>query len=340
MGQPALGISACHQGIAVKRALFILAALCLLAGAGVVWGWQQLHRPLTPAQTVFVDIPHGASTKRIAQLLQQQGVIGSARWFELAVRWQGVAAKLASGVYAFRDPASILQVIARLQQGDVAQFQVTIPEGLRNDEILALLAERTGIAPTQWQQALQRVLPGAEEGYLLPETYRYTKPLKAEDLLRQMMAAQHAVLQELTMEEAMWPRLRIMASIIEKETAKAEERALVSAVIHNRLQRGMPLQMDPTVIYGIWKTTGQFSGNIRKHDLAHDTPWNTYTRRGLPPTPICNPGAASLRAAAHPADVDYLYFVADGSGGHAFATTNAEHARNVQRWMRIERQRQ
>ncbi len=323
----------------MKRVLYLLAGLCLLLVAGAFWGWQQLHRPVMPAQPVFVEIPHGASTKRIARQLQQQGVIDSARWFELAVRWQGVAAKLASGVYAFREPASLLQVIARLQQGDVAQFRVTIPEGLRNDEILKLLAERTGIALEQWQQALQRVLPAQEEGHLLPETYRYTRPLRPDVLLRQMMDAQRMVLQQLTMEEAMWPRLRIMASIIEKETAKAEERELVSAVIHNRLQRGMPLQMDPTVIYGIWKTTGQFSGNIRKQDLRHDTPWNTYTRRGLPPTPICNPGAASLRAAAHPADVDYLYFVADGSGGHAFATTNEAHTRNVRRWLRIERQR-
>ena len=323
----------------MKRALYLLAGLCLLLAAGAFWGWQQLHRPVMPVQPVFVEIPHGASTKRIARQLQQQGVIDSARWFELVVRWQGVAAKLASGVYAFREPASLLQVIARFQQGDVAQFRVTIPEGLRNDEILLLLAERTGIALEQWQQALQRVLPAQEEGYLLPETYRYTRPLQPEALLRQMLVAQRMVLQQLTMEEAMWPRLRIMASIIEKETAKAEERELVSAVIHNRLQRGMPLQMDPTVIYGIWKTTGQFSGNIRKQDLRHDTPWNTYTRRGLPPTPICNPGAASLRAAAHPADVDYLYFVADGSGGHAFAATNEAHARNVRRWLRIERQR-
>jgi len=324
----------------VKRTGIALMMLCLLAGAAALWGWQQLHRPVAPSQTMFVEIPHGASTKSIARLLQQQGVIDSARWFELAVRWQGAAARLASGVYAFSEPASILQVIARLQQGDVAQFQVTIPEGLRNDEVLALLAERTGIALAQWQQALQRVLPEPEEGYLLPETYRYTKPLQTDDLLRQMIMAQRKVLQELTMEEAMWTRLRIMASIIEKETAKAEERALVSAVIHNRLRRGMPLQMDPTVIYGIWKTTGQFSGNIRRQDLAHDTPWNTYTRHGLPPTPICNPGAASLRAAAHPARVDYLYFVADGSGGHAFATTNEEHVRNVKRWMRIEREQQ
>lgn len=150
-----------------------------------------------------------------------------------------------------------------------------------------------------------------------------------------MVQAQEKVLKEIKPESVQ--RLRIIASIIEKETSLDKERPLVSAAIHNRLDLGMRLQMDPTVIYGIWKRDGVFSGNIQRKDLKTDTPWNTYTRKGLPPTPICNPGAASLRAAANPADVSYVYFVADGSGGHAFASTLAEHQANVKKWVKLER---
>ena len=154
-----------------------------------------------------------------------------------------------------------------------------------------------------------------------------------------MIKAQRVVLNALSSDPTVQERLRITASIIEKETMIDHERPLVSAVIRNRLVKRMPLQMDPTVIYGIWKTTGTFSGDIRKRDLSADTPWNTYTRRGLPPTPIGNPGAASLRAAATPADVDYLFFVADGTGGHKFAATHEGHLANVEQWIRIERQK-
>jgi len=312
-----------------------LAALLVVA----LWGWQQVHRRVAPEAPLYVEIPHGASSKQIATLLFRRHVIASPFWFELVVRWRGVAGRLASGVYAFSQPADMLHVIDRLARGDVAHFQLTVPEGLRNDEVLALLARQTRVPLARWHAALKRVLPAGEEGHLLPETYRYTRPLDPVRLLRRMVEAQRALLRTLTDDEAAWERLRIIASIVEKETARREERPLVAAVIYNRLRRGMPLQMDPTVIYGIWKTTGHFSGDIRKRDLTTDTPWNTYTRHGLPPTPICNPGASALRAARHPAQVDYLYFVADGRGGHAFAATLAEHERNVRRWLSIERAR-
>ena len=159
-------------------------------------------------------------------------------------------------------------------------------------------------------------------------------------MLKSMAEAQQHILAGLSSDTAVQNELRIMASIIEKETMIARERPLVAAVIRNRLQKGMPLQMDPTVIYGIWKTTGSFSGNIRKKDLSTDTPWSTYTRKGLPPTPICNPGKDSLRAAAAPADGPFLYFVAGGSGGHQFAVLPAGRHASVVRWVRMEKQRQ
>ncbi|MDQ6966688.1 MAG: endolytic transglycosylase MltG, partial [Mariprofundaceae bacterium] len=215
-----------------------------------------------------------------------------------------------------------------------------IPEGLRSDEVLALLAGQTGTSPQQWQQVYQQLLGGKEgEGRLLPETYTYRKPVNPHAILLDMLKGQHDLMQRLVPTWLDAEKLRIVASIIEKETAVDKERPLVAAVIRNRLAKRMALQMDPTVIYGLWRTDGTFSGNLHKGDLKRDTPWSSYTRKGLPPTPICNPGEASLKAAAQPADVDYLYFVADGSGGHAFASTLEEHNANVRQWIKIERKR-
>lgn len=319
-----------------KLVIASLVAIALLL-APVFWLFWQGSVAHRPGSAVEVMIPKGASSIRIARMLQQADVISSALAFRFAVRLDGSAQALKSGLYYFEGDASIQDVINRLVAGDVMRFQVTVPEGLRNDEVLGLLAEKSGMALEQWQQAFSRVVPGGEEGMLLPETYQYTKPLDPSGLLGSMRRAQQQLLNELTPDATVQARLRIAASIIEKETRLDAERPLVSAVIRNRLSKGMPLQMDPTVIYGIWKTTGSFSGNIHRQDLTHDTPWNTYTRRGLPPTPIGNPGGASLRAAARPADVDYLYFVADGSGGHKFAATLAEHDANVKAWVQFER---
>lgn len=318
-------------------ALSLLGAVLLLGLCG--WMFWQITLPHQPAQAVELEIPKGASTIKIGRLLQEQGVITSKLAFRVAARLQGVSAGLKSGLYRFEEPASIKAVISRLERGDVMQFQVTVPEGLRNDEIIALLANKTGIKAEVWQAELHKLLPDSPDGHLLPETYQYTKPLNPAELLGSLIKAQQVILNALSSDPAVQQRLRIAASIIEKETMLDHERPMVSAVIRNRLAKRMPLQMDPTVIYGIWKTTGTFSGDIRKRDLSADTPWNTYTRRGLPPTPIGNPGAASLKAAAAPADVDYLFFVADGTGGHKFAATHEGHLANVERWIRIERQK-
>ncbi len=320
-----------------RTALIGASALLVLLCVAMGWFYVQIHAETGPISAVEISIPHGASSPRIADQLVQADVISSAFVFRLYARLTGRAAHLRSGYYSFAGPASLQQVVERLVQGDVMPFQVTIPEGLRTDEVLTLLAAQTGVPLTLWQAALHQLLPHDDEGRLLPETYQYTRPVNAKRLLRSMLRAQEDILEKLADSDAQRNRLRVMASIIEKETALASERPIVAAVIRNRLERHMPLQMDPTVIYGIWKTHGSFSGNIRRKDLLSDTPWNTYTRRGLPPTPIGNPGADSLRAAAHPTDVDALYFVADGKGGHVFASTLAEHQANVRRWIGIER---
>jgi UPF0755 protein len=317
----------------------LVVVVVVVSAATAAWVYEQVTVAHAPAGAVEIEVPKGASSVKIARLLMQQQVITSDFVFRLLVRMRDAGGSLHSGYYQFSQPASMEQVLSRLQQGDVMRFQLTVPEGLRTDEVIKLLAEKTAPDVSAWQNELEKQLQGEKEGRLLPETYQYSKPIQPGQIIKAMLRAQQDILSELGPEPEAQDRLRIMASIIEKETAQDDERPLVSAAIHNRLKKGMPLQMDPTVIYGIWRSKGNFSGNIRKRDLAADTPWNTYTRKGLPPTPIANPGAASLRAAAAPADVTYLYFVADGSGGHAFASTLAEHQENVNQWMKIERQR-
>jgi len=309
----------------MKRLMIIvMGAGVLLSGAAISWFYLQSSARHGPQQAVQVMIPRGASSMQIAQLLKQNNVIASKLAFRLQLRLDGNGSHLRSGLYRFEQVATMAQVIARLARGDVMRFRVTVPEGLRTDEVLRLLAKKTGTDEKAWQVALKKQFPVDAEGRLLPETYQYTQPVRIKQMLKSMVQAQQKVLAELSAHPAVQNKLRIMASIIEKETSIAKERTLVAAA----------------VIYGIWRTKGQFSGNLHKKDLSTDTPWSTYTRKGLPPTPICNPGKASLRAAAAPADVPFLYFVADGSGGHQFAATLADHQANVARWVEMDRRRQ
>ncbi len=317
----------------------LIAALVLMSILGGVYAFQT-QTSMQPAVPQTLVIAPGTSTFGIARQLESAGVIRSGLMFRLLARLRGDAQELQSGEYLFADAATLPQVMQRLRRGDVLLHRLTIPEGLRSDEVLSLFAAQTDTPLAHWQEVYRQLLNGQEgEGRLLPETYTYRRPVNAHAILLDMLKAQHDLLQSLVPAWLDVQGLRIVASIIEKETALDKERPLVAAVIRNRLACHMALQMDPTVIYGLWRTDGNFSGNIHKGDLQRDTPWSSYTRKGLPPTPICNPGAASLRAAAAPADVDYLYFVADGSGGHAFAATLEEHNANVRQWMKIERQR-
>jgi UPF0755 protein len=319
----------------------LITLLVLLSGLGAYYTVQTQVSVQPPEARTLVITP-GTSTQGIARKLEAAGVIRSAFMFRLLARLRGDAQELQSGEYSFSEPAKLSQVMQRLRHGDVVLHRLTVAEGLRNDEILVLLASQTQTPLALWQEAFEKMLEQRKiegEGFLLPETYTYRLPVDAHAVLLDMFKAQQALMKTLlpTWKDAQG--LRIVASIVEKETAVDAERPLVAAVIRNRLERRMALQMDPTVIYGLWHEDGNFSGNLRKGDLRRDTPWNSYTRKGLPPTPICNPGAASLRAAADPADVEYLYFVADGSGGHAFASTLEEHNANVRHWMKFERNR-
>jgi len=323
----------------LKLLLLLLPVALFAFSAGEVW------LPIQPKGIVEVHIPAGVSSREIGQRLEHAGVIRSSLAFRLLSRISGMSASLQSGYYSFESAADLWQVMERMNNGDAIFYRVTIPEGLRTDEVLALLASKTGTKEPVWGATLHKLLGNAStEGRLLPETYTYRKPVRPETILTSMLKGQDAIIKKMSSDglHAMGPdaeRLRIIASIVEKETAVDTERPWVAAVIRNRLEKHMALQMDSTVIYGLWKEDGIFSGHLHKSDMKRDTPWNTYIHKGLPPTPICNPGKASLLAAAHPADVSYLYFVADGSGGHAFANTLAEHEKNVRRWINLERRR-
>jgi len=314
--------------------------LLLLLTALFAFAAEEVWLPVQPEGIVEVHIPAGVSGREIGRRLKHAGVIRSALAFRILSKISGKAASLQSGDYRFESSANLWQVLERMNNGDAIFYRVTVPEGLRTDEVLTLLAKETGTKTAVWNGALRKLIGDAVvEGHLLPETYTYRKPAQPEIILANMLKAQKSLIATVSSD---WPdvkTLRIVASIVEKETAKDEERPWVAAVIRNRLDQHMALQMDPTVIYGLWKEDGVFSGNLHKADMKRDTPWNTYTRKGLPSTPICNPGKASLLAAAHPAQVDYLYFVADGTGGHAFASNLKQHAENVRRWLKIERNR-
>jgi len=319
--------------------IFIVIAL-VLAGAALFIQVKINQQQQVSAQDI--QIPNGASSKSIARILEKNGIISSATLFAWYTRLSDQASKLKPGLYHFEGTLNMPYVLNILTQGKVVQFKVTIPEGLRTDEMLRLLAKKTQTPLQNWQNALQSIVgTGEYEGLFLPETYVYNKPIQPKSILKQMYDARAKIEAQLALEldwnDVQIKRNRIIASIVEKETALAKERIWVSAAIHNRLRKNMRLQMDPTVIYGMYRSQGSFDGNIRRKDLRADTPWNTYTRSGLPPTPICNPGAESLRAAAYPAKVNYLYFVADGTGGHAFASTLEQHNANVRKWIRIER---
>ena len=242
-----------------------------------------------------------------------------------------------AGEYRFPAGISTDGAIALLASGETVKRRITIAEGLTTGEILGLIGA---------EEALTGALPaGLGEGSLLPETYYFSYGDARAALVRRIRESMTATLAALWDKRAPGTVLAspeealVLASIIERETGVASERARISAVFHNRLRQGMRLQSDPTVVYALTLGRAPLDRPLARTDLRIESPYNTYRTHGLPPTPIANPGRASIEAALHPAETDELYFVADGTGGHAFARTFAEHLRNVARWRRIERER-
>ncbi len=313
-----------------------LLVLCGLAFGGLFWGFKhQIARPGPHAAEAVVLIPPGSGINQISDILVKRGVLRSDLLFRLAARMENLDRVLKPGELAFPARASLLGVLDVLRRGEPVARYLTLAEGLSVSEIMALIDQAEG---------LQGPLPEAPaEGSLLPETYRYAYFDTKADMVRRLERAMTNAVAKAWADRA--PDLPIsdpgeaviLASIVEKETGVAEERPRVAAVFVNRLRRGMRLQSDPTVIYGITQGKAPLGRALTRKDLDAATPFNTYAIPALPPTPIANPGLASIRAVLDPAETRELYFVADGTGGHAFAETLAQHNRNVAKWRKIEK---
>lgn len=317
--------------------MFSAALVAVIAAAlAVYWGKREFEGTGPLVQEATYLVPKGGGLESIASGLARKGIVSDARIFEYGVRIEGAGGQLKAGEYAFAPGASMRSVMDTLRSGTSILHSVTIPEGWTVQQIFARL---------ETDETLVGDLPPvAPEGTLLPETYRFTRGLSRAEIVSQMSAAQSKLVAELWAERD--PNLPLkdigqfvtLASIVEKETGIDAERPRVASVFVNRLREGMRLQSDPTIIYGIWGGAGKPADEpIRQSHIASQTPYNTYVIRGLPPGPIANPGRAALEAVAHPLKTDDLYFVADGTGGHAFASTLDAHNANVRKYRAIER---
>jgi len=312
--------------------LFVLAAI--VAAAALVIGKQRFDAPGPPAEDRVVNIPRGSGTHDIADLLVRDGVIDQPWVFVGGVLALKAREDLKAGEYQFKAHASIRDVVATIVEGRVVAHQLTIPEGLTSEQIVARLLDDDVLTGNI------KEIP--REGSLLPDTYNFNRGVMREQIIQRMQQAQQRMLKEV------WDRhspdlpiktpeqLVVLASLVEKETGKPEERTRVAAVFINRLKQKMRLQSDPTIIYGLVGGKGTLGRPIMKSEIDQPTPYNTYQIDGLPPGPIANPGRASLEAAANPARTRELYFVADGTGGHAFAETYEQHQKNVARLRAME----
>ncbi len=325
------------------RLLIGLLILILVAGAaGGTFIYNQINSPHAPEAPVTLAIEPGSSLGLVARRLEQQGVITSSLSLRLLARLSNQGGHIQAGHYSFSEPATPQQVFQRLLAGDTIKVRLTIPEGFTLVQIVERIAEAGyGDKQQMLQLAYEKEflkelkIPGDSlEGYLFPDTYVFTEGTTEKALLKMMvdLCRQHLTDDLLAAGKTYnlnAHQLVTLASIIEKETGVVEEMPLISSVFHNRLKRGIPLQTDPTVIYGI----KDYDGNITRKHLQTPTPYNTYLMRGLPPGPIASPGKAALEAAAHPAQTKYLYFVASGNGGHHFSKTLVEHNRAVREYL-------
>ena len=321
------------------NAIFTLLVLvAIAAGAALFVGKQRFDAPGPLAEDKVVNVPAGYGVQDISELLTRAGVIDQPYVFiggVVVLKARGLTLK--HGEYKFARQASLSDVVETLSEGKVVQHSFTVAEGLTSEQIVQRLLE------TEALSGQIKEIP--REGTLLPETYKFTRGMSREQILQRMQQAHRRTLQEV------WARrspdlpaqiqtpeqLVTLASIVEKETGQEDERTRVAAVFVNRLKAKMKLQSDPTIIYGLIGGKGALGRPILKSEIEQATPYNTYTIDGLPPGPIANPGRASLEATANPARTKELFFVADGTGGHAFSDTYAEHLKHVAKLRAIER---
>jgi UPF0755 protein len=322
--------------VIVGNAIFTLLILVLIVGGGaIVVGKTRLEAPGPLHEDKVVIIPPRSGIMDIADLLTREGVIEEHRLIFIGgVFALNARSELKAGEYLFTKQASVRDVVETIVEGKVVQHQITTPEGLTSEQIVARLLDNEILSGN--------VKEVPREGSLLPDSYHFNRGFTREQMIQRMRQAQDRLLREA------WERrnpdlplkspdqLIVLASLIEKETGKPEERTRIAAVFANRLKQKMKLQSDPTVIYGLVFGKGSLGRPLSKSDIAQPTPYNTYVIDGLPPGPIANPGRASIEAAATPARTKELYFVADGTGGHAFAETYEQHQKNVARLRVIE----
>ena len=317
-----------HPVVIAGNAFFTLLVLLVIGlGAALFFGKQRYDAPGPLAQDKVVNIPRGLGSRAIAELLQRQGVIDEPLVFIGGVMVRKARGELKHGEYQFHAHASIASVVDTMIEGKVVQHALTVPEGLTSEQVVARLLNDDALSGPISQ------IP--REGTLLPDTYKFTRGMTREQMIHRMQRDDQRVLAEV------WARrspdlplttpqeLVTLASIVEKETGKADERSRVAAVFINRLKRKMRLQSDPTIIYGLTGGKGSLGHSLLKSEMERPNPYNTYQIDGLPPGPIANPGRASLDAVANPARTKDLYFVADGNGGHVFAENYQQHLKNV-----------
>lgn len=314
----------------------VIIGLIVLGGV-VYWGKLEFGAEGPLAEDTEFTVERGDRLQSVADRLAEDGIISSQQIFRMAARYTGQDAGLKFGEYSVPAGSSMEDVLALITSGKGINYQVTFPEGWSSYQIVERLRQEDRVAGD--------AVSIPPEGSLAPNTYAIQRGDSVEIVLARMSRAQERILEAAwaeraeglpykTKEEAL-----IMASIIEKETGVKSEREEVAAVFVNRLNKGMKLQTDPTVIYGLTEGKRSLGRGLRRSELLKKTPFNTYVIDGLPPTPIANPGKAAIVAALNPAQSDNLFFVADGTGGHAFAKTLAEHNRNVAKWRKIEASR-
>ncbi len=332
----------------MKRALLLLLLIAVAGGVAARYAFDVLlERPApTPPTPIRVDVEPGESFRSTAKKLEAAGLVSSALALTLWARWTHADRQVRHGAYRFAEPLSPIGLVEKMRSGEAMIVRVTLPEGATARD-LALALEHAGLGAAPRFLALMHdsafanslgVSADCLEGYLFPDTYFFSPLDTPEKILATFVARFHQAFTPEMTEEAQrggftLHQIVTLASVVEKETGRAEERPLVASVFRNRLRLGMPLQADPTVIYGI----ADFDGNLTRRDLETPTPYNTYTTAGLPPGPIANPGDASLLAALRPADARYLYFVARDDGSHEFNARLADHNRAVNRYQRSRR---
>lgn len=316
----------------VQPAILPLALIGVVSLA-VVLGLLFMSGPHSEDKRVIFK--RGSSLRSVAAVLDEAGALRSPLLFRAFVRLQGKAGSLQAGEFDIPAGINMPTLLDILVHGDVVLHPITIAEGLTSRQIIEQLRD---------EEVLSGGVAVPPEGTLLPETYKVPRGMTRAALVQKMQDAQKRVI------DGLWPQRQenlpvknknealILASIVERETGVAEERPLVAAAFTNRLKQGMRLQSDPTIIYGLVGGQGKLGRPIRRSEIKRKTAYNTYRINGLPPTPIANPGRASIAAVLNPADSKVIYFVADGTGGHVFAETLAAHNRNVRRWREIEKQ--